>query len=424
MAVRPSQYIQLMDYDEAIDWLYGTQLFGIKLGLEGTVRLFDKLDLFDALQGRKVFHVAGTNGKGSTCAMIDSICRAAGKTCGLFTSPHLICFRERIRVDGSMIPENEVARILTQVRDEVSQWETHPTFFEITTALAVSYFCQQDVEVLVIETGMGGRLDASNVLPTTISVITSVDLDHQEWLGDTVEAIALEKAGIIKPGVPVVISSNQSTAVLCVFERVADEQNAPLHRVKTPDHNDAQEIKLKGFHQRLNAELAIKAVSTLWPDLSAPIITHGLNNLSWPGRFDRRPGNMVIDGAHNPAAMRALVSTWKEEFSDVTLAAVVFSATDSKEVGSILTELSTIAELFIFVEISANRGLKVAELTSSLLESQARDIPFFESSDLADALKQATESGLPILVTGSLFLAGEALAHCERAHSRFESSEQ
>ncbi len=413
-----------MDYDQAIDWLYGTQLFGIKLGLDGTRRLFDKLKLFDALQDRKIFHVAGTNGKGSTCAMIDSICRAAGKTCGLFTSPHLICFRERIRVNGSMIPEKDVACILTQMRDEVSQWETHPTFFELSTALAIKYFCQQNVEVLVIETGMGGRLDASNVLPTSISVITSVDLDHQEWLGDTVEAIALEKAGIIKSDVPVIVSSDQKDSVLQVFELVAAEKKAALHRVKIPDHIDQQQIKLKGSHQQLNASLAVKAISILLPDLSKTIISQGLNNMVWPGRFDRKPGNLIIDGAHNPAAIQALVTTWKREFTAKTRATVIFGATDSKKVSSILTELSTITGSFIFVELSAKRGLKAADLKTALLRSAARDIPCSASPDVSDALKQAEASGLPVLVTGSLFLAGAVLAHYDEAQSRFESSEQ
>ena len=408
-----------MDYDEAIEWLYGTQLFGIKLGLEGTKHLFDKLNLFDALEGCEVIHVAGTNGKGSTCAMIDSICRSAGKRSGLFTSPHLISFRERIRVNGAMIPENEAAKILTELRKEVNDWETPPTFFELAAALAVKYFCQQKVEVMVMETGMGGRLDATNVLQSSVSVITSVDLDHQEWLGEDLETIAQEKAGIMKSEVPVIVSSCQDKAVLRVFDHFAEKL-----KVSSSDWKSPQETKLKGQHQRLNAALAAKAVSTLWPDLSESTINRGLSEVSWPGRFDLISGNIVIDGAHNPAAIKALISTWTEEFGHGTLATIVFGAADSKEVSAILTALGAIAQRFIFVKLSAKRGLKVPALEAALIESEAREIPWSEASDVSDAIRQAKSTKLPVLVTGSLFLAGEVLALDSGTESSYELSEQ
>ena len=413
-----------MDYDEAIEWLYGTQLFGIKLGLEGTNRLFEELNLYDALKERAVFHVAGTNGKGSTCAMIDSICRVSGNRCGLFTSPHLISFRERIRVNGSMIPESEVAAILTQVRDVVGEWETHPTFFELAVTLAVKYFCQQEVEVLVMETGMGGRLDATNVLPASVSVITSVDLDHQQWLGENLEAIATEKAGIIKPGIPVITPACQKQPVMQTLKRVASKRNALLRKVESSDSIGPQEVGLKGRHQRLNAALAVEAVKSLWPELPVSVVENGLRDLTWPGRFDLRPGNRVIDGAHNPAAMAALVSTWREEFGNNVRATIVFAAADSKDTSAMLTELAAIAHCFVFVKLSAKRGVQTDALKAALSESKARKIPCAEASDVINAISQAQEEGTPILVTGSLFLAGEALALFEEQSPCFESSEQ
>jgi dihydrofolate synthase/folylpolyglutamate synthase len=166
-----------VNYRDALAWLYGLQLFGIKLGLENIWRLIDALhvDLGEA----RVIHVAGTNGKGSVCAMIDSIARAQGCRSGLFTSPHLISFRERIRVNGEMISEDTVASGLTEIRDLVASWDPHPTFFEITTALALQYFANAKIDVVVLETGLGGRLDATNAIYSNVAVITPIDLDHQ-----------------------------------------------------------------------------------------------------------------------------------------------------------------------------------------------------------------------------------------------------
>lgn len=412
-----------MEYDEAIDWLYGTQLFGIKLGLDGTRRLFTELGLFAALDGRTVFHVAGTNGKGSVCAMIDSICRTAGKPCGLFTSPHLVTFRERIRVDGSMIGEGEAATILTRLRDRVVGWESHPTFFELATTLAVAYFCQRDVEVLVMETGMGGRLDATNVLPTSVSVITSIGLDHQQWLGDTLETIATEKAGIIKPGVPVVTSAGQPDEILQTLEQAAWERKAPLAKVGPWDPPPGSTVGLAGLHQHTNAALAAKAVSFAWPDLERPVITAGLQQVNWPGRFDQRPGGIVIDGAHNPDAVSVLVSTWKATFGD-NKATVIFGAADSKEVVGMLTRLAAIAKSFIFVKLSAKRGLETQALVAAQRQSKAREQPWSEVTQLADAVELGRKGGGPILVTGSLFLVGEFLTLFEGGGSGFERSEQ
>ncbi len=409
-----------MDYDEAIEWLYGTQLFGIKLGLEGTQRLFERLALFEALNGRLIFHVAGTNGKGSVCAMIDSISRATGKRSGLFTSPHLICFRERMRVDGSMIAESDVAKILSELRDEVIDWEVHPTFFELALALAVKYFCQQEVEVLVIETGMGGRLDASNVLPASVSVITSVDLDHQQWLGEDLESVAKEKAGIIKPGIPVITAASQHESVLEILQQRAGEQKSALHKVE----EGALDSSLKGPHQRLNAALAVEAVKAAWPGILESTVKKGLAEVCWPGRFDRRFGNIVIDGAHNPAAVQALVATWKEEFGNGEKATVIFGAADCKEVYSMLAGLAAIAENFVFVKLSAKRGLEVEALAAALAGSGEKNVPWSEALTVSDALGQAAETGLPILVTGSLFLVGEVLANYEKSSPAFESSEQ
>src|SRR5205085_12270695 len=203
---------------------YSRQRFGIKLGLENIQRLLDECCSGVGKPGRcfasvtgvkrpasastpKVIHVAGTNGKGSVCAMIDSICRAQGYRTGLFISPHLVTFRERIRVNGEMISEEAVADGLTTIRHLLAGWDPHPTFFEIITALALKHFRDANIDIAILETGLGGRLDATNAVQSDVSVITPIGIDHEEWLGHTLREIAGEKAGIIKPGVPVVSAS-------------------------------------------------------------------------------------------------------------------------------------------------------------------------------------------------------------------------
>ena len=220
----------------------------------------DLLKEFLAYPGHatKVIHVAGTNGKGSTCAMIDSIARACGTRCGLFTSPHLIDFRERIKVSGQEIPEDACASMLTELRDICERMETHPTFFEITVALAMRWFRDRECELVVLETGMGGRLDATTAVPADVCVITPIGLDHTQWLGDTLEAIAAEKAGIFVPG-KAGISAPQESAARFVLEKEANEARSPLEFIEEPLLG--YPIALPGEHQKWNAALAVAAAA-------------------------------------------------------------------------------------------------------------------------------------------------------------------
>ena len=411
-----------MNYREAIDWLYGTQLFGIKLGLENVDKLFEELGLFQKLESRKVIHVAGTNGKGSVCAMADSILRAAGKRSGLFTSPHLVTFRERIRVNGEMMPEAAIARGLAGIRERVKGWETHPTFFEITTALAVEHFCESDCEFLVMETGMGGRLDATNIMPADVSVITPVGMDHHQWLGDSLLEIAAEKAGIIKRGVTVVAAA-QEAEVEALIRKEAKAARAPVSFVAEPISEDWT-VGLAGRHQRENAALALAAVSALDSSLAAEAaIREGLAKVSWPGRFQRIGERIVLDGAHNRAAVEALVETWRETFGDGK-ATVIFGGVSSKNTAAVLSKLAGIAEAFVFVPVRSQRGLPLEELEAIWLGLEESTISFRSVENLPDALNELRdqESG-NVLVTGSMFLVGEALATLEVA-APFEISEQ
>ena len=390
-----------MIYGEALAWLYGTQQFGIKLGLENVQRLL--LELSVPPPGQQIIHVAGTNGKGSVCAMIESISRAAGYRTGLFTSPHLVTYRERIRVNGEMIPPNEVATGLTILRDRIKSWEPHPTFFEITTALALVYFEKAKCELLVLETGLGGRLDATNALTPVVSVITPIGYDHEKWLGHTLEEIACEKAGIIKAKVPVV-SAKQEAAAEKVIRARATECDTPLVYVTEP--YTASAMSLSGRHQQQNAALAIAALRAGNIAVTEDAIIRGLGTVDWPARFQRWDERTIIDGAHNPDGAQVLADTWRDEFG-TDRATIILAVLRDKNVAEICRNLAPIATRFILPRIRAGRALTPDELASHL---SALGLPCSIAPSFADALDSARANPERILITGSLHFAGEALA--------------
>ena len=364
-----------MTYREALDWLFGTQLFGIKLGLENIQRLLRALNLPG---DQKFIHVAGTNGKGSVCAMMDSILRAQGYRSGLFTSPHLVTFRERIQVNGEMIDEQNVANGLTTVREMIAQWDPPPTFFEITTALALQYFKNSSCEFVVLETGMGGRLDATNAVTPVVSVITPIDYDHQKWLGNSLGEIAAEKAGIIKARVPVISSPQASEAETVIVAR-AKECEAPLQFVAGEYE---REVALKGTYQKENAAVAVAVLRAAKITVSENAIRDGLSNVRWPARFQRWNENITIDGAHNPAAIRRLVETWKQSFGE-RKAVIILAILRDKNAAEMISLLAPIAERFLVPQARSERAIPSEEL-AAIVRKIAPDIsvdaaPSFES---------------------------------------------
>ena len=390
-----------MNYREALAWLYAAQTFGIKLGLDNTRRL---LAVAGDPQARlKFLHVAGTNGKGSTCAMMDSILRAAGYRSGLYTSPHLVDFRERIRVDGVMIPEDAVAEGLTLLRDAAENWDHDPTFFELATVLAAWWFARERVDYVVWETGMGGRLDATNAVTPLVSVLTPIGMDHQKWLGDTLAQIAGEKAGIIKAGVPAV-SAPQSAEARLVLEAKAGKVSAPIVFVAEPWSGEAP--GLAGSHQRWNAALACAALRAAGIAVDASAEAEGLRCVVWPGRFQRVADNLIIDGAHNPEAAEALVATWREVFGEAK-ASLVLAALRDKDTATLLRMLRSVADEVWLVPVNNARGLTPAELRPL---AEAAGFTEIHESTVSQSLTEAKASGRPVLVAGSLFLAGEVLA--------------
>ncbi len=389
-----------MKYQEAIDWLFSTQLFGIKLGLDNTRQLLKEYLAYPAYEVT-VIHVAGTNGKGSTCAMIDSIARACGKRCGLFTSPHLIDYRERIKVSGEEISEDDCAKMLTELRTICEQLETHPTFFEITLALAMRWFREKECEMIVLETGMGGRLDATTAVPADVCVLTPIGLDHTQWLGDTIEKIAVEKAGIFVSGKPA-ISAPQEASVVQVLEKEANAARVKLTFVSEPLLG--YPIPLAGEHQKWNAALAVNTLYLAGLHLTSDIVNYGLSKVSWPGRFEQIHPDVILDGAHNSHAAKVLAATWQEKFADQK-AVLVFSAVAGKDIAEVLAILSPLAAKIFFCPVDTPRAVSTAELAAQLPE-KAGPHECFQTFEAAFTAAQKEDA--PILIAGSLFLVGEA----------------
>ncbi len=304
-----------MTYPEAIQFLYGLRLFGAKFGLEDTFKLAEQAS--NPQKRLRFIHVAGTNGKGSTCAMVENIYRAAGLRVGLFTSPHLVSFRERIQINRQYISEADVVRLVEQLTPLLASFpqDHHPTFFEAVTVMALRYFAEQKCDLVIWETGLGGRLDATNIVTPLASVITNIGIEHSEWLGDTIEKIAFEKSGIIKTGLPVITTATTGHGLETIVA-VARERNAPLTVISLSEMNrpplNGLQLPLHGPHQRLNAALATAVVRTLASQIavSDEALRTGLTTVEWPGRMQRirtaSGQTILLDGAHNPDGAEAL----------------------------------------------------------------------------------------------------------------------
>jgi len=396
-----------MNYDEAIKWLYSTQDFGIKLGLENPKELLRKF-LANPDYNTKVVHVAGTNGKGSTCAMIEMLIRGAGYRTALFTSPHLVHFRERIKVNSIMISEQKCADYLTQLRVISEKMAHHPTFFEITLALAMRYFREQGAEYIILETGMGGRLDATTAVQADVCVITPIGMDHSEWLGDTIEEVAMEKAGIMLEGVPIISAKQQEEARVVLLEE-ANVKRCPIQIIDEP--LVGYSIGITGEHQRYNANVAVHAVYEVGIQLNYDLVKESLKYVYWPGRFEeiRNSENpMVIDGAHNPHAVEALVNTWQTEYPDLK-PIIVFGAVESKDVEGALSMLKQLGDQFILTPVNSPRSYPTEKLKQAL--GNVGNVT--ECENLEQVLELEEVRCNPVLVVGSLFLIGQLKALVE-----------
>lgn len=412
--------IENVTYPEAIQFLYGLRLFGAKLGLENTFKLA-------ALAGHpeqrlRFIHVAGTNGKGSTCAMLESIYQKAGLRTGLFTSPHLVSFRERIQVRRELISEQNVVRLVEKFHRLLAEFphDHHPTFFEVVTVMALDFFAEQNCDLVIWETGLGGRLDATNIVTPLASVITNIGFDHQQWLGDTLEKIAFEKAGIIKTGIPVATAADEPKA-MAVIRDVAKLKRAPLTILNTDSRERVPDVlSLRGEHQKRNAALALVVVDLLQKEIpvSAEQIAEGLKQVHWPGRLqllelpDGR--KMLLDGAHNIAGAKVLRESVERDFQagKRTLILGILGDKDWRQICEILAPLA--AEI-LTVPVSSQRTANPDELTNGCRAANpSANVSVCHS--LSEALeKVATEDF--VIITGSLYLIGEALELLGRAAS-------
>lgn len=418
----------------SLKFLYGLQSFGIKAGLWNTQQLLSHFG--NPERQFPSIHLAGTNGKGSTAAMIAAMAGAGGFRVGLYTSPHLVSFNERIRVDGRQIDDDLLAEYVRSIRGIATRLKA--TFFEVTTAIAFRYFADSQVQLAVVEVGLGGRLDATNVIHPLVSVITSIGLDHTEHLGDTLEKIAFEKGGIIKPGVPCVTGVS-SPAPLAVLRRLARERRSELilrddagraevcseviggMSVKIRIGNDPERslfISLAGRHQVSNAATALVTLETLRrvsPEfmISWRQIADGLSNIrkltGFRGRLDVLESNplMISDVAHNPDGVRTLMNSLRKLIGRKFV--TIFGVMRDKDYREMIDYLRPLSRLFIIVKPSTQRAVSGLELVREFQRRRLRSLSagtVKEGIRLARLERRPTE---PVLLTGSHYLVGEAM---------------
>lgn len=436
------------DLTAALARLYRMHAAGIKFGLETERDLLARLGHPE--QGLAIIHVAGTNGKGSVCSMLEAVLRRAGLKTGLYTSPHLIRFNERIRINGQCIADEALAALINLVDGHAREMTSRPgaqaiTFFEFTTALAFEYFKQAKVNIVVLETGMGGRLDATNVITPLISVITGVSLEHTDYLGNDLQSIAAEKGGIIKPGRPVVIGPLPEEALL-VIQRLAQERHARLIpardvvSVKRKIQNlDGQQVSVEsdntsygslhcpmiGRHQLENIGVSVAALDVLRDECGLPVgprtVKEGLELVRWPGRCQvlSKAPLTILDGAHNPDGARVLSHVLHELTGGRPVGLVAGLCADKDYAGFLRALAGKIRQVWA-VPLRTERSLPPAVMAA---KAQVLGCPVITASvpdALGAAAAWATANHGVVCIAGSLYLAGEVLELSGQAESLFK----
>jgi dihydrofolate synthase/folylpolyglutamate synthase len=401
-------------------WLFSLETIGIKLGLSQIARLLDELGRPE--RAYRSVTVAGTNGKGSVTAMIERGLRAAGQRTGRYTSPHLVGIEERIVIDGLPIAANTFDALAARVQQAASALPAPPSFFEATTALALLAFREAGVTIAVLEVGLGGRLDATNVVDSSVVAITSIALDHQEYLGNTLGAIAREKAGIIKHGATVIVGTNPPE-VLEVIGAVAAEMEAmvihALVGVRVSASASAQDttvhvttarsdygecrLRLPGRHQVVNAVVAVRVLESL-PDVPPEAVRTALSDVEWPARLEWLTWNghdILLDGAHNPAGAQALASFLEEMVPQPV--PIVIGVMRDKAAEEIVRALAPRASLFVATAAPTPRAMDPAQLGAVC---RAAGVTTVEVDEPGDAVAMAARHGTPVVIAGSLYLVG------------------
>ena len=416
-----------MNITEALQYIDGTQWFGSKPGLERTEALLDKLG---RPQDRlKYIHIAGTNGKGSCAAMLASILKAAGYRTGLYTSPYLFRFHERMQINGEPVSDEALAELVTRIRPLAEAMDDHPTEFELITAAALLWFAEEHCDIVVLEVGLGGRLDATNVIAAPeAAVLMNIGLDHTAVLGDTLEQIAAEKAGILKPGCEAV-AYQQQESVLEVFRQKAREVGAGLHvadfsqLVPEFDSLEGQSFTYRGEpyalaplgdHQLRNAAVVLETVEVLrsrgWR-ISREAVEHGLYATAWPARFEpvSEEPPFIVDGGHNPQCAESVRRNLLHYFPESRRVLLVGVLRD-KDYPALFDILNEAADAWVCVTPNSERALPAAEL-GKFLERYGKPVTVCESipDGVETAREQAGEDGMACAV-GSLYMAGAVRA--------------
>jgi dihydrofolate synthase/folylpolyglutamate synthase len=431
MAREPVASKTLNAYQSSLDYLYRLEKFGMIFGLTQVKRILEALG--NPHRELQVIHIGGTNGKGSTAALMASILQREGYRVGLYTSPHLIDFNERIRVNGQMIENEEVAELTSWMIERVHSAKIRDpfTFFDFTTAMAFLYFSRKTVDLAIVEVGLGGRLDSTNVVDPLLSMITNVSRDHEDVLGKTLLKIAGEKAGIIKKKRPVITAATQP-GVLHLLSRVCREKGAPFYRVGKEFRSigsDTTDFTYEGLHRKLwnlqvnprgphqivNATTALGA-SEMLEQLGYPVSTsamvEGLRSVEWPGRFEQVASSprVILDGAHNPAGAIALRESLKEESSYRRLILLIGILKD-KDFKTILRTLTPLADHIILSKPHFDRAAPVSLLEKAMKENG-------KTVEAIEDLEEAIQRGLSLTgtedllcITGSLYMVGEAKAY-------------
>ena len=415
-----------MNYSEALEYIHSINWTLTKPGLERISFLCEKLG--DPQKELKFVHVAGTNGKGSFCSMLDSVLRAAGYKTGLFTSPYIKEFNERIRYCGENIPNDELAEITEYIKPFADAMEDKPTEFELITAIGLEYFKRKKCDVVVLEAGMGGRLDSTNVISESVlSVITGISLEHTDYLGDTVEKIAAEKAGIIKSGGRIIYGGEDDSAAE-VIENIAKARSAKYGRVDRSTLKilsstlsgtyfsyksyDKVELSLLGLYQPQNATNVIDAVEALREcgfDISNEALFSGLAAAEWPARFEIvcKDPLVIYDGAHNPQGIEIATESIKRYFGDKKVC-VLTGVMKDKDYDYIAQRLASVASDAFTVTPNNPRALGAEEYASVLKSNGVNAIAFDNVKDaVAEAKKKAREKNTALVCLGSLYMYAE-----------------
>lgn len=382
----------MYNYNDALRLLTSVGKFRVSLGLERISRILELLG--NPQDELKCIHVAGTNGKGSVCAIIASILKEYGKKVGLYSSPHIFKYTERIQISGAQIQENEFARYVFDISNLAEKYNIDLTEFEILTAVMFKYFADNNVDVVVLETGLGGRFDATNVIKKNLcSVITHIDYDHTERLGDTLDKIAYEKAGIIKENCPCVTYEGKE-----IYYDVAQEKNSPLELIAP--FADTSNLSLRGAFQQENLSLALAAIEICYPELGQSVIDEGLKHVKHPCRFQYiKDKNLIIDGAHNPNGIKAL-SMSLEQYYPFEKRRIIFGCLKNKDYKNMLNSLLRKDDEVYFYHFNHSNSATYEEL---------KNVSPVESAELTKNTKIDFNDGKLNVICGSFYMLSELM---------------